>query len=127
VNAPTYQSATTPPEGRQPASARAFETRNVGVTLEIEPMFGPQCRSVDMQVVPQVARFAGMLQATGVAAKYPPQPVFTTRKVTTSVSSSPGAPVLLGTLSKPCDTGVNDRKDDGRTSLAYIRVTPVHP
>jgi hypothetical protein len=35
--------------------------------------------------------------------------------------------VLLGTMSNPRDNKVNDRKDDGRTSLAYIRVTAVNP
>jgi hypothetical protein len=82
---------------------------------------------VDINVVSQVVHFTGMLMANGVAAKYPPSPVFTTRKVTTSISSGAGVPVLLGTLSQPRDTGVNDRKDDGRTGLAYIRVTPVRP
>ena len=127
-----YPSVTSPPSyglptARKPASPTAFETRNTGVTVEIEPVFGPDARFVDINVVPQVVRFAGMHMANGVAAKYPPSPVFTTRKVTTSVSSGAGVPVLLGTMSQPRDTGVNDRKDDGRTSLAYIRVTPVPP
>ena len=90
-------------------------------------MFGPDARIVDINVVPQIVLMAGMLKASGVAAKYPPQPVFTTRKVTTSVSSGAGVPVLLGTMSQPRDNGVNDRKDDGRTSLVYIRVTAVRP
>ena len=82
---------------------------------------------MDINVVPQVVRMAGLLKATGVAEKYPPQPVFTMRKVTTGDTSAAGVPALLGTMSLPRDNGVNDRKDDGRTGLAYLRVTVVIP
>jgi hypothetical protein len=36
-------------------------------------------------------------------------------------------PSFLGTLNPPRYTGVNDRKDDGRTWLCFIRVAPVRP
>ncbi len=127
VTPPTYASQTTPPEGRQPASFSNWDRRNTGLIVEVEPVIDPTGRFVDINIVPQVVRLAGMLKVEGIAAKYPPQPVFTTRKVTTSLTSGLGVPVLLGTLSKPRDNGVNDRKDDGQTSLAYIRVTPVRP
>ncbi len=124
---PKFDSQTIPQENRQPPSFRRSETRNTGVSVEIEPVIGTEARIVDINVVPRIVRFAGMIEARGVAAKYPAQPLFTTRMVTTSASSAPGVPVLIGTMSQPVDTGVNDRKDDGRTSLAYIRVTAVQP
>jgi hypothetical protein len=127
VNPPSYALPTTPPEGRQPASFGAFETRNTGVTIEIEPAIDRDGRFVEINIVPQVIRLAGMLKVEGIAAKYPPQPLFVTRKLTTSATSALGVPVLLGTLSKPRDNGVNESNDGGRTSLAYIRVTPVRP
>jgi hypothetical protein len=127
MTAPSYSSTMTAPQLRKPASASAFETRNTGVMIEIEPVFGPEARIVDINIVPQLVHPTGMLKANGVAVKYPAQPVFTTRKLTTSVSAGAGQAVLLGTMSNPRDTGVNDRKDDGRSSLAYIRVTPVRP
>lgn len=113
-------------EFRYPTS-NAFLTRNVGVTVEIEPVLAQDARFVDINLVPQVVRLVGTLMAEGVAAQYPPMPVFTSRRVTTSVSSGGGIPVLIGTMSHPRDTGVNDRQDDGRTTLAYVRVTPVAP
>ena len=73
------------------------------------------------------AAAAAMTGCGPTAASYPPQPLFTTRKLTTSATSGAGMPVLLGTMNQPRETGVNDRKDDGHTSLAYIRVTPVRP
>jgi hypothetical protein len=30
-------------------------------------------------------------------------------------------------MSQPRDNGVNGRKDDERTSLTYVRVTPLRP
>lgn len=127
MNPPNWSTPPHSPPVRLPASATAFATRNAGVTVEIEPVLGPEGRTVDINVVPQSVHFTGMLSVDGVAAKYPPQPLFTTRKVVTSVSSGSGVPVLLGTMSQPRDTGVNGRKDDGRTSLAYVRVTPIRP
>jgi len=124
---PKFDSQSVPRENRQPPVINQHETRQTGVTVEIEPVFSPDARIVDINVVPKIVRFAGLLKAGGGAAKYPAQPVFATRMVTTSASTTPGVPVLLGTLSQPADTGVNDRKDDGRTSLAYIRVTAVQP
>jgi len=124
---PRFDSQTVPKENRQPASFAGFETRSTGVYMEIEPVLGPDARIVDINLVPHVTRLLGMLKVNGAAAKYPAQPVFTTRQVTTSVSSPLGVPVLLGTMSQPTDSGVNDRKDDGRTGLAYIRVTPLQP
>jgi hypothetical protein len=114
-------------ETRQPASFTMFETRNTGVTVEVETVIDPDGKFTDINIVPQIVQVSGMLTLGGVAAKYPPQPVFTTRKITTSATSAVGVPVFLGTMSRPRENGVNDRKDDGRTSLAYVRVTPSRP
>ena len=85
---PSFASPTTPAEGRQPASFTAFETRNTGTTVEVEPVIAPDGRFVEINIVPQIVRLAGMLKADGIAAKYPPQPLFTTRKLTTSVAAA---------------------------------------
>ncbi len=124
---PGHYPDATPAGPRSPASVGSFGTRSVGMTLECEPVIGPDGRVVDVNLVPQLVSYAGALRVTGVAAKYPAQPLFTTRKLTTSVTAAGGVPTLLGTMSQPRDNGVNDRKDDGKTSLAYIRVTPVAP
>jgi hypothetical protein len=122
-----YATPTTPTENRRPASPTNFETRETGLHFELEPVVSPDGAFVDVNIAVQLIRMTGMLKADGVAAKYPPQPVFTTRKITTNVISGFGVPVLLGTMSQPRDNRVNDRQDDNRTSLAYLRVTAVHP
>lgn len=124
---PGYDSQTVPKENRRPATFTSFETRNTGLTLEIETVLSPDERFVHINTVPQIVQVNGNVRGGADATNFPPQPLFTTRKLTTSVVSGAGAPVLLGTLSQPQETGVNDRKDDRRTSLAYIRVTPIRP
>jgi general secretion pathway protein D len=115
------------PAARRPASFTSFETRNTGVTMEIEPVVDAEGFFVDLNIVPQIVQRNGMLELGDVAAKYPLQPLFTTRKITTTATTGLGIPLLLGTMSQPRDNGVNGRKDDERTSLAYVRVTPLRP
>lgn len=103
-----------------------FEVRNVGLTLEIETCLGPNS-IVDINFVPQLVRLVGDLQMTGIAAKYPAQPVFETRKITTSLTTSLGKQALIGTFNPPGDNGVNGRKDTGRVWLGFIRTTLATP
>jgi hypothetical protein len=79
----------------------AFETRNVGVMLEIEPVLGPDGRTIDISLVPQHVRFLGMRKAivehTGTEDKViVEQPEFLTNKVTTSIQVVDGEHTLLG-------------------------------
>src|ERR1043166_369598 len=87
-----------------PTTPTGFETRNTGVTLEVEPVVGPDGITIDLNLVPQVVEFEGFINygspirtssvnALGMAqtVELTPiiinQPVFSTRKVTTSVRS----------------------------------------
>lgn len=99
-----------------PTTPTAFETRNTGVTLEVEPVVGPDGYTIDLNLVPQVVEFEGFINygspitststnpLTGVSTQnvITPnvinQPIFSTRKVTTSVSVYDGSTVVLGGL-----------------------------
>ena len=99
-----------------PTTPTAFETRNTGVTLEVEPVVGPDGYTIDLNLVPQVVEFEGFINYgspitssstnpfTGVTTQnvITPnvinQPIFSTRKVTTSVSVYDGSTVVLGGL-----------------------------
>jgi len=105
-----------------PATPTAFETRNTGVTLEVEPVVGPDGVTIDLNLVPQVVEFEGFINygspilspsssffdtLAGVIRTTPQnvitenvinQPIFSTRKVTTSVSVWDGQTVVLGGL-----------------------------
>lgn len=104
-----------------PTTPQDWETRNTGVTLEVEPVVGGDATTIDLNLIPQVVEFEGFINygspinAVGVStiggiggisvsqpveltANVINQPVFSTRKVTTSVSVYDGQTVVLGGL-----------------------------
>jgi len=101
-----------------PTTPQDWETRNTGVTLEVEPVVGGDGMTIDLNLVPQVVEFEGFINygspinavgvdtAMGITISKPVQltpnvinqPVFSTRKVTTSVSVADGQTVVLGGL-----------------------------
>ncbi|HEY2125093.1 MAG TPA: Amuc_1098 family type IV pilus outer membrane protein [Chthoniobacterales bacterium] len=110
-----------------PTTPTAFETRNTGVTLEVEPVVGPDGITIDLNLVPQVVEFEGFInygspimtvQPTllGLAAQSVVltdnvinQPIFSARKVTTSVSVWDGQTVVLGGLMREDVQKTEDR------------------
>jgi general secretion pathway protein D len=116
-----------------PTTPTAFETRNTGVTLEVEPVVGPDGTTIDLNLVPQVVEFEGFINygspifassssflspITGGLLNSPPslltpnvinQPIFSTRKVTTSVSVYDGSTVVLGGLMREDVQKTEDR------------------
>ncbi|HXX41710.1 MAG TPA: type II and III secretion system protein, partial [Chthoniobacterales bacterium] len=113
-----------------PTTPTAFETRNTGVTLEVEPVVGPDGITIDLNLVPQVVEFEGFINY-GSPILAPPavnpitgtllttstvltpnvinQPIFSARKVTTSVSVWDGQTVVLGGLMSENVQKVEDR------------------
>ncbi len=109
-----------------PTTPTAFETRNTGVTLEVEPVIGPDGYTIDLNHVPQVVEFEGFINygspiqssstnALGVTVtniitpNVINQPIFSTRKVTTSVSIFVGQSVVLGGLMREDIQKVEDK------------------
>ena len=115
----------TPPNGSfvsqgvvTPSTPTAFETRNLGVTLEVEPIIGPDGYTIDLNLSPEVVEFDGFINYGSPINRTHPQhllrfpirsiqspvltenvinqPIFSTRKVTTSVSIWDGQTVALG-------------------------------
>ena len=109
-----------------PTTPTNFEKRNTGVTLEVEPVIGPDNYTIDLNLQPQVVDFDGFInygspiQTTStdllgiphtnlITANVINQPVFDTRKVSTSVSVFDGATVVLGGLVREDVQKVNDK------------------
>jgi general secretion pathway protein D len=119
-----------------PTTPTAFETRNTGVTLEVEPTVGPDNYTIDLNLVPQVVEFEGFINygspistinpttlglgaVTAALANQPTnvvltnnvinQPIFSTRKVTTSVTVWDGQTVVLGGLMEDDVQKVQDK------------------
>jgi len=113
-----------------PTTPQDWETRNTGVTLEVEPVVGGDATTIDLNLVPQVVEFEGFINygspinAVGVqtiggaiSTSVPiiltqnviNQPVFSTRKVTTSVNVYDGQTVVLGGLMREDVQKVEDK------------------
>jgi len=109
-----------------PTTPTAFETRNTGVTLEVEPVVGPDGVTIDLNLVPQVVEFEGFInygspiqttstnvlgltQTNVLTPNIINQPIFSARKVTTSVSVWDGQTVVLGGLMREDVQKVEDR------------------
>src|SRR5213592_3465826 len=111
-----------------PTTPQTFETRNTGVTLEVEPVVGPDGVTIDLNLVPQVVEFEGFINYGSAIFGVNPnlvsgttvptilltnnvinQPIFSTRKVTTSVSVYDGSTVVLGGLMREDVQKTEDR------------------
>lgn len=96
-----------------PSTPTAFEKRDVGITLEVEPVVGAGNRTVDLNLVPSSVEFEGFIDyGTDIQNTAPIgiggadvfynvpndilQPIFRTNKITTSVSVWDGNTVVLG-------------------------------
>jgi hypothetical protein len=76
-----------------------FETRNAGVTLEVEPIISDDGKTVTMQLAPQHVAFKGfhrtIVEASGQYRVSVDQPQFQTQKVSTNIVTKSGEPCLL--------------------------------
>ncbi|MDX2080410.1 MAG: Amuc_1098 family type IV pilus outer membrane protein [Terrimicrobiaceae bacterium] len=111
-----------------PTTPTAFETRDIGVTLEVEPQVGPDNYTIDLNLSPEVVEFDGFInygspilgptfvplavnpiQTSVLTPNVINQPIFSTRKVTTSVSIWDGQTVALGGLIREDVQKVEDK------------------
>ena len=99
-----------------PSTPTTFEKRNLGVTLDVEPQVGADNYTIDLNLSPEVVEFEGFINygspiispqydlLTGIWSDVSltentiNQPIFSSRKVTTSVSIWDGQTVALGGL-----------------------------
>ncbi|MCP5543740.1 MAG: tetratricopeptide repeat protein [Akkermansiaceae bacterium] len=109
-----------------PATPTAFETRNTGVTLEIEPTIGENDFVIDLRFVPEIVEFEGFInygspiQSPGTDALGNPvttivtenrieMPVFSARRVNTSLTIYDGYTVAVGGLMREDVQNVEDK------------------
>jgi general secretion pathway protein D len=99
-----------------PTSPTSFETKPVGITLEVEPTVGPDGYTIDLILSPRVVEFDGFINYGSpirtvvtvvgvnlstnflVTANVINKPVFSTREVTTEVTVYDGQTVVIGGL-----------------------------
>jgi len=119
-----------------PATPTDFETRNVGVQLEVQPTIGPDGQTIDLSLSPQITEFQGFVNYGTPIQTIAPiyqggtnafngvvsgtktivltpnlinQPVFSVREVTTQVTIYDDQTVVLGGLMREDVQKVQDK------------------
>ena len=109
-----------------PATPTAFETRNTGVTLEIEPTIGENDFVIELRFVPEIVEFEGFInygspiQTSGSNLVGEPtisvitenrieMPVFSVRRVNTTLTIYDGYTVAVGGLMREDVQNVEDK------------------
>ncbi len=116
-----------------PSTPTSFETRNVGVQLEVEPTVGPDGYTIELSLSPQITEFQGFVnygspinavatvyglgplqpvigsQPVLLTANTINQPVFSVRQVDTQVTVYDGQTVVLGGLLREDVQKVQDK------------------
>ncbi len=109
-----------------PATPTAFETRNTGITLEIEPTIGENDFMIDLRFVPEIVEFEGFInygspiQTGGTDLAGNPvtvtltenrieMPVFSSRRVNTALTIYDGYTVAVGGLMREDVQNVEDK------------------
>ncbi|MCX7818096.1 MAG: hypothetical protein N2652_02640 [Kiritimatiellae bacterium] len=97
------------PYAYRPPIPGSFETREIGVILNVTPTVGPDGYTIDLTLVPEVAEFVRWIDY-GPAGLYPIlQPVFASRNVTTSIVLWDGQTVVMGGLIRDQATHLDDK------------------
>ncbi|MES2593966.1 MAG: Amuc_1098 family type IV pilus outer membrane protein [Verrucomicrobiota bacterium] len=117
INGVPQPSPPPPPIPVTPTTPTAFETRRVGVVLDVEPVISEDGRSVDVTLTPEFTEFVGFVNygsPINTVAFAPPglvdlaptrveltpniilQPIFATKKIVSSVKIYDGATIVLG-------------------------------
>jgi general secretion pathway protein D len=100
-----------------PATPTTFTMKPVGVRLEVEPTVGSDNNTIDLRLLPEVSEFEGFInygspivnQGVVVTDNVINYPVFSQRKVETSVSIYDGQTVALGGLIREDVQKVTDK------------------
>jgi general secretion pathway protein D len=111
-----------------PANPTAFETREIGTILEVEPVIGPDNMFVDLSLSPEVSDFIGFINYGSpiispvtdevITENRILMPVFQTLKETTSVTVLDGQTVVIGGL-------LDERRDDIEDSVPILGNLPI--
>jgi len=100
-----------------PSTPTTFTMKPVGVRLEVEPTVGADNNTIDLRLLPEVSEFEGFInygspiinQGVVVTDNVINYPVFSQRKVETSVSIYDGQTVALGGLIREDVQKVTDK------------------
>lgn len=83
-----------------PVRPSAFETRNTGLTLEIEPTLGGDMAIVDLRMAPEIVTLVDRAKF-GQGISETEMPIFESQRTTTASTLKLGLPHLISTMNRP--------------------------
>ena len=106
-----------------PPNAVAFETRNVGTTLEVDPVLGADDRTVDLNLAPELVYPVGELiygeYDSGKAKVVMKMPIFYSVRITTQVTLRVGEYLMIGSATPfETESGLPDKE---RKILVFVK------
>ena len=96
-------------------TATTFQVRNVGDTIELDPVIGEDGYTIDFNVAPECVRLIGSLEYAGIK-----QPMFETQKLGTALTGGVGIPCFIGTMNRPVKTGAPSGNQEDRVVFAFL-------
>jgi Flp pilus assembly secretin CpaC len=102
----------------------AFEMKPAGMRFEVDPVVGPDGKTIDLNLAPELVRYFGeeptmQLPAEGREREVMTKPRFYTMKVQSSVTVTDGGSSLLGVLLPPDAEG---NADTTKRVLVFVSV-----
>lgn len=88
------------PESPAPALPTAFETRNTGFTLEVEPTIGGNSKVIDLRFAPELVNLVDRTKY-GQGASETEMPNFESQRAITALTLHTGVPMMIGTPGRP--------------------------
>ncbi|MEM1294524.1 MAG: hypothetical protein AAGH89_04105 [Verrucomicrobiota bacterium] len=105
-----------------PPIPSAFETRNIGTTLEVDTVLGADGKTIDLNISPEIVYFTGTAEHVsrrGEETIEVAMPLFYSMRLITAATVRVGEFLLLGTTSPPdADSGETDRS---RKVLIFVK------
>ena len=103
-----------------PALPTAYETRNLGETVEINAVLSEDSETCDIRFAGEQVLLASY-ETYGKGVSESVMPIMETRRFTTSCVATIGKPYLLGSMNRPSDSDI-DPDSRGRVSYAFLTV-----
>jgi hypothetical protein len=110
---------------RTPATGTAFETRNTGLTIEVEPTASADWEIIDLRISSEHVLHAGTSKH-GQGLSLIEMPEFESQRILTAATVIPGKPFLLGTFNRPPNSKL-DADAANRIWFAFVTANYAKP
>lgn len=110
---------------RTSATPTAFQTRNIGTTIEVEASLAPDGKAIELLAAPEHITSVGR-QAWGQEVSICETPDFESQKITTSATVRLNQAYLIGTISRP-PVSKADPDSANRVWFAFVTATLPKP